>query len=334
MMSGTNISLILFLEMRFFRNIIVVLLCIFFVQTAQAEWKRKKLTVLSWLHSVQFINEQKGWIVGSKGTFLYTLDSGTTWRKKKNFTEDTIRDVHFFDENNGWILCDRNVYSLGNQAPSYLQKTSNGGETWEKVDFTEGTGRERISRFFFDSGKRGFAIGEAGSIFSNTGDLNVWKKQSSPSRYLLLGGTFNDDANACLIGAGGTVFFTQDAGETWKTPTISGNTQNRFNSIFFTDKKNGWIVGSEGKILNSTNGGKLWREQKSNVTNDLKDIAFFDSSNGFAIGDDGMILKTQNGGNVWRPTPLESKHKFERIFLTSKSGWIVGFGGVVYQYSK
>ncbi len=320
--------------MRYFRNIIILFFCLFCFQTVHAEWTKKKLTVLSWLHSVYFISEEKGWIVGSNGTFLYTNDAGKTWLKKKKFTEDTILDVHFFDNKNGWILCERNIYSLGDKSPAYLLKTSNGGETWDRVEFVEGTGRERISGFFFDKSEVGFAVGEAGSIFSNPVEKLVWKKQSSPSRFLLLDGSFQDSSNGCLIGAGGSIFFTKNGGETWNSPIVSGNPKNRFNSIFFANSKTGWVAGSEGKIFFSSNGGRLWREQKSNVTNDLTDIAFFDSSRGFAVGNDGIIAQTQNGGNVWRSIQLDTKHKLEKIFLIGKSGWIVGFGGTVFQFSK
>jgi photosystem II stability/assembly factor-like uncharacterized protein len=318
--------------MRLFRNILILILCLFVVQTANAGWTKKKLTVLAWLHSVHFITEEKGWIVGSNGTFLYTIDAGKTWLKKKNFTDDTILDIHFFDEKNGWILCERNVYSATNVPPSYLLKTSDGGEKWEKIEFSDGTGRERISKFFFGKSEKGIAVGQTGSVFSNSKDSLVWKKQTSPTLFRLLDGSFQDESNSYLVGAGGAIFFTEDSGETWKSPTISGNSKTRFNSIFFATPKVGWVAGAEGKIFSTLNGGKLWRQQNSNTTNDLTSIAFFDSSNGFAIGNDGIVLQTQNGGNVWRPTQLNTKHKLERIFLIGKTAWAVGFGGTVFYY--
>jgi photosystem II stability/assembly factor-like uncharacterized protein len=318
--------------MNRFKNIFAVLILLLCVQTAFADWTKKNLTILSWLHSVQFLNEQKGFIVGSKGTFLYTIDAGKTWLKKKNFTNDTILDVHFATAKTGWLLCERDVYNLRGQAPSYLLKTTDGGETWNKIEFSEGTGKERLTRFFFDKYDKGWAIGEAGSIFKMQPDNDTWKKMNSPSRFLMLDGFFHDSETGIVVGAGGTILFTDDGGETWNQTNLPNLLKTRLNSIFFLNNQQGWIAGAEGKIFTTTNGGKSWRIQQSNTTNTLKDLWFVSASEGFAIGDNGIILHTQSGGNTWRPTKLNKPYNFERLIFTGKTGWAVGFGGTVFKY--
>jgi photosystem II stability/assembly factor-like uncharacterized protein len=318
-------------RLKHFFVIILLLLCF---QNAFADWTKKNLTILSWLHSVQFINEQKGWIVGSKGTFLYTVDAGKTWLKKKNFTNDTILDVHFADSKNGWLLCERYVFNLAGKAPSYLLKTNNGGESWDKIEFSGGTGKERLSRFFFDKYDKGWAIGEAGSIFKMQEDKNIWKKIDLPSKFVMLDGFFNDSENGFVIGAGGTILFTEDGGESWNTSLLPNEAKNRLNAVFFLNQKQAWIVGSEGKIFTTANGGKSWREQNSNVTSTLTDIYFSNPSEGFAIGEEGIILQTQSGGKVWRPTKLNKPYKLERLTFIGKTGWAVGFGGTVFRYDS
>jgi photosystem II stability/assembly factor-like uncharacterized protein len=320
--------------MNRFKQISVIFSLLLCFQSVHADWTKKKLTILSWLHSVYFINEQKGWIVGSKGTFLYTVDAGKTWLKKKNFTSDTILDVHFSDTKNGWLLCERDVYNLRGQAPSYLLKTSDSGEKWDKIEFSEGTGKERLSRFFFDKYDKGWAIGEAGSIFKMQADNQTWKKVDSPSRFVMLDGFFHDNQNGFVIGAGGTVLFTEDGGENWNQTNLPANAKNRLNAIFFLNQEQGWITGSEGKIFTTANGGKIWREQKSNVTSNLTDIWFINASEGFAIGEDGTVLQTQSGGKVWRPIQLNKPYKLERLIFIGKTGWAVGFGGAVFRYDS
>jgi photosystem II stability/assembly factor-like uncharacterized protein len=320
--------------MNRFKHIFVVISLLLCFQTVRADWTRKKLTILSWLHSVQFINEQKGWIAGSNGTLLYTIDAGNTWLKKKNFTKDTILDVHFSDGKNGWLLCERDIYNLRGQSPSYLLKTSNGGEKWDKIEFSEGNGKERLSRFFFDKYDKGWAIGEAGSIFKMQPDNETWKKVTSPSKFVMLDGFFHDAENGFITGAGGTILFTEDGGEGWNQTSLPNGAKNRLNAIFFINQKQGWIAGSEGKIFTTANGGKLWREQKSNVTNNLTDIWFLNNSEGFAIGEEGTVLQTQSGGNVWRPIKINTPHKLERLTFIGKTGWAVGFGGTVFRYDS
>ncbi len=320
--------------MNRFKQFFVVIFLLLCFQNVCADWTKKKLTILSWLHSVQFISEQKGWIVGSNGTFLYTTDAGKTWLQKKSFTKDTILDVHFADAKNGWLLCERDVYNLGGKSPSYLLKTLNGGETWDKIEFSEGTGKERLSRFFFDKYDKGWAIGEAGSIFKMQADNETWKKIATPSRFVMLDGFFHDAENGFVVGAGGTILFTDDGGESWNQTNLPNGAKNRLNAIFFFDQKQGWATGSDGKIFTTANGGKLWREQKSNVVGNLTDIWFLTASEGFAVGEGGTVLQTQSGGKTWRPVKINTPHKLERLTFIGKTGWAVGFGGTVFRYES
>src|SRR5215213_6516117 len=123
----------MFRRMNLVKTVIVLFLFLLCFQTAEAGWIKQSSGTFAWLHSVYFLNENKGWIVGSQGTFLHTEDNGNNWKQTRRFTEDRIRDVYFADERTGWILCERDIYNLGGAAPSYLMKTSDGGETWETV---------------------------------------------------------------------------------------------------------------------------------------------------------------------------------------------------------
>src|SRR4030095_12547938 len=75
---------------------------------AQAQspgWAKVNAGTMAWLHSVFFLDQNRGWVVGSKGTFLATTDGGKTWRQKASVTTDVLRDIYFVDEQNGWVLC-------------------------------------------------------------------------------------------------------------------------------------------------------------------------------------------------------------------------------------
>ncbi|MGH9904993.1 MAG: WD40/YVTN/BNR-like repeat-containing protein, partial [Pyrinomonadaceae bacterium] len=68
------------------------------------EWARQGAGTLARLHSVFFLDQKRGWIVGSKGTLLATVDGGVSWKIKPRPTEDALRDIHFSDELNGWVV--------------------------------------------------------------------------------------------------------------------------------------------------------------------------------------------------------------------------------------
>jgi len=58
----------------------------------------------------------------------------------------------------------------------------------------------------------------------------------------------------------------------------------------------GTIVGEEGVILRTADGGLSWEEQTSGTTNALSSVYFVDALNGWSVGNNGAILHTTNGG--------------------------------------
>ena len=103
-----------------------------FAQTGA--WARQRLSTLAWLHSVFFLDQNRGWAVGSKGTMLVTIDAGKSWQAKSSPTGDVLLDIYFTDEQNGWLVCETNVYELKTKDDprTYLMQTSDGGHTGNK----------------------------------------------------------------------------------------------------------------------------------------------------------------------------------------------------------
>jgi hypothetical protein len=99
---------------------------LFCLQAANAGWIKQKTNSFAWFRDVFFVNEARGWIVGTDGTLLSTSDGGATWEQTHKCTTDAFLQVHFTDENTGWILCERNIYSRGPNGSSYLRKTTDG----------------------------------------------------------------------------------------------------------------------------------------------------------------------------------------------------------------
>ena len=317
--------------MKSVKKFTVLLLLFACFQTARADWTKQKSNTLAWLHDVYFLNEQTGWIVGSSGTFLATKDGGTKWTQNKHFNNDTIRQVYFTDEQNGWLLCERDLFALGKNSPSYLLKTADGGVTWEQIELVNPQ-RKRLTKIFFNKYDSGTAIGETGAFFAMSADKKIWKQQPSPARYLLFDGLFTDDWNGVVVGAGGAVFYTENAGLSWSKADVLGEANVRFNAVFFINQKTGWTVGAAGKIYQTFNGGKVWREQKSNVAKDLNSVFFRNTAEGWAVGSEGTMLHTTTAGNVWTTADLNVKHNLEKVVFAGKKGWAVGFGGTVLSY--
>jgi len=313
-------------------KLLSLFLLLFCVQTASAEWIKQNVNTLAWLRDIYFFNENHGIIAGSGGTFLETKDGGKNWSKRKKFTSDTILQIYFSDEYKGWLLCERDPFNRGENSSAYLLKTTDGGETWDKIEFKDGS-RARVTRIFFNQKGKGFAIGESGAFFEQT-DEETWQKSPSPIRYLLLDGAFFDDSHGAIIGAGGNVYFSEDAGVSWTPANVFGKPATKLNSIFFTNSKNGWIAGANGKIFQTINGGKMWREQNSRVAADLFDVYFKNTAEGWAVGADGIVLHTTTGGNIWNIEETSVKHKLEKVLYVGGKAFAVGFGGTILVYQE
>ena len=93
----------------------------------------------------------------------------------------------------------------------------------------------------------------------------------------------------------------------------------------FTSEDIGYIVGSNGVILKTTNGGNTWTRQTSGTSNGLLSVYFTDENTGYAVGQNGTILKTINGGTAWEAQTSSTTNVLNSVFFTDEStGYVVG----------
>lgn len=301
-------------------------------------WARQRTGTMSWLHSVFFLDQKRGWAAGSKGTLLRTLDGGNTWQQRTASTEDVVRDIFFTDDQTGWLVCEVNAYQLKtNEDPrAYLMKTTDGGENWKRIEIKGFDVDAILVRAVFSRNGRGWTFGEAGSIYTTHDAGDTWTKLQSPTRRLLLGGIFVDDDRGWLVGAGATIIQTSDGGATWYQSTLPQVEKTvRFTAASFVDNRRGWAVGSGGSVFCTANGGRTWRRQESTVAVDLFDVKFVDALEGWAVGAEGTIIHTTDGGEHWTSERSGTQHPLERVFFTDRNrGWAVGFGGTIVAYLR
>lgn len=320
-------------------QILLLLILVPTAALAQSGWARQRTGSFAWLHSLFFLDQNRGWVVGSKGTLLATRNGGTTWETRPTPTADIIRDINFIDEKNGWLVCERNLYDLKtkDEPRTYLMRTNDGGANWTRVNIKGIDVDARLTRAVFSLRGHGWTFGEGGLIFMTRDDGASWTRLSSPTRHLLLGGIFVDEDRGWLVGAGATIIQTADGGETWHQSRLPEATENgvRFAAASFVDNRLGWAVGSGGTIYRTVNGGRTWQQQTSGINNDLLDVKFLDASEGWAVGAEGTIVYTNDGGLHWTLQRSDTEHPLERVFFADRThGWAVGFGGTVVAFVR
>ena len=102
--------------------------------------------------------------------------------------------------------------------------------------------------------------------------------------------------------------------------------------VFFINENIGWIVGAQGKVIKTTNGGNNWQNVSLNTSTSLSSIWFVSSEIGFIVGGNGTVYKTTDGGLNWSSSTLEfGVNLYEVQFYNNESGFITGEGGIVYK---
>ena len=320
---------------RVHRFVILLLLLSAPAVASAGVWESQASGTLAWLRAVYFVDERTGWAVGSKGALLQTEDGGRTWAVRPRPTEDTLRDVYFTNEETGWLVCDRSIYLLKTKEEprSYLLKTVDGGASWSRVEVTGQDVDVLLTRVAFVDEARGWAFGEMGALYATTDGGASWSRQRVPTKHLLLGGAFLEAGQGWLVGAGNTILYNPD-GDGWRAGSSPVSTATRFNAVAFADERRGWAVGERGLLLVTTNGGRAWFAQESNVGVDLTDVKFLDRQTGWACGAEGTIIHTTDGGAHWQIEPSSTRHPLERLSIASRGrAWAVGFGGTIIRYA-
>jgi photosystem II stability/assembly factor-like uncharacterized protein len=303
--------------------------------TKAASWVRQPAGTMAWLHAVYFLDQNRGWVAGSGGTLLETIDGGQTWRKLLPPTKDNLRDVYFADEKTGWLVAERDVLKLktNDEPRTYLLKTEDGGFSWRRVYLNGSDLNARLVRAVFADAERGWVFGETGVVFATRDGGTHWIRQPSPTKHLLLGGVFVDYAHGWLVGAGATILQTSDGGATWQNGNVRDAEGARFTAASFVGNRFGWAVATAGRIFATTDGGRTWFEQRSNVSDDLSDVKFIDASEGWAVGSQGTLLHTRDGGAHWLVESSGTSHALDRLFIIDRNHvWAVGFGGTILNY--
>jgi hypothetical protein len=116
------------------------------------------------------------------------------------------------------------------------------------------------------------------------------------------------------VGRQGVIVASDDGHEWTQVASPVGAMLTR---AYFLDEQQGWIVGYDGTILHSADGGKTWALQHHDPeARALYDVWFRDAQHGIAVGAYGSFYRTTDGGKTWtaESSPLvELGQHFNRV---------------------
>lgn len=100
--------------------------------------------------------------------------------------------------------------------------------------------------------------------------------------------------------------------------------------IFFTNDLIGYMVGADGSIEKTVDGGFHWQTQTSGSTSLLHSVHFVSSTTGIVVGANGTILKTTDSGASWLPQVSGVTEELNSVFFTdTNTGFAVGGNGTI-----
>lgn len=282
------------------------------------------------VQGIAYLDPAHVWISGDYGDILFSGDGGKTWDKQDSgVAEELLCTIRFVNKDAGWAS------GVGGT----IVHTRDGGRSWARQD--SGTENHLLDMFFLDS-RLGWAVGEFGTILRTLDGGTTWLPAGQGEDKMYNAVYFLDNNTGWIVGEFGTILISRDGGLTWEPQQCKdlGSEDDdagwetplpALYSIFFADRLRGWIVGMDGVILHSADGGMTWKKVESGTDKPLYSLVVR-GTQGWAVGNKGVYLTSSDGGMTWAENRDAIKTKFwlrTVAFCNDREGIIGGASGTI-----
>lgn len=249
---------------------------------------------MDFMEAMMFIDDNRGWAVGSQGRIKRTDDGGNNWQTQTvpltDFDKPRLRDVHFVDRNNGWAV----GTAHDNGQTSTVLRTQDGGDTWNLVTVPETMGLWTVH---FRDANTGWIAGEApplganaARIYYTTNGGQTWTSQFNDTPTHVRNLAFTSDTTGYAMVGGDTSYtlaVTSNAGQDWSA--FTGEMLIDVQDMVFANSTVGWVVGMG--ISQTTDGGATWVRQTNPQSRSLQSLFVSGPGRAWAGGDSGAIIR-------------------------------------------
>lgn len=223
-------------------------------------WKPIPKLLLPALKRIRFFNARRGWAIGCPSAMfpsgVFTTDSGgLAWDCLPGPRPASWLAGGFWDPWNGGAA------GRGGLAATIRQGVLGPAEISVPA-------LHDLQRMEVISPSYGWLVGQGGLVFVTTDAAASWRPPPGEVAPPATAAQFDFLAvevrgpKCWVAGSPGTlVFHTTDAGRTWSAAPTGQSLP--LAAITFVDDQNGWAVGQLGTILNTADGGRTWRRQRS-----------------------------------------------------------------------
>jgi photosystem II stability/assembly factor-like uncharacterized protein len=298
-------------------------------------WSQVDVGITGNFTEMCFSDSNTAWLITDDGIILKSMDYGDSWQVAYSSNSMKFSSISFVDEDYGWVagFIETNIAGI--------VRTIDGGVSWTVMELP--LWYPIVDICFVDS-LIGFATCADYEDFKNLAKTadggETWQFILDDIYYgEFYDIVFTDPDHGWLAGSSATVptshgilYYTDDGGTTWYPGENLGiDNLFDFNAVYFINDQTGWMVGSLGNILYSTDGGVYWTKinPESNGYSTLEDVFFIDDLNGWAAGAsfypfESRIFHTTDGGNSWNAQPFLDHMLNSIFFIDPFEGWITG----------
>lgn len=315
-------------------------------------WVAQESGTQASLRGVSAVSATVAWASGSKGTYLRTVDGGTTWRAATvpGAADLDFRAIHAVDQRTVYLL------SIGSGEKSRIYKSTDAGQRWT-LSYTNPDPKGFFDALAFWDATHGMVLGDPVdghfAILTTADGGESWHRQKTPSA-VPNEGAFAA-SNTCLIvrgtreawfgtggPAGARVFHSTDGGQTWsvtKTPIRNDGPSAGIFSMAFSDGRAGIAAGGDYNQVNATlgnvaltsDGGKSWNTPAGAPPHGFRSAVAYlaDRKVWIAAGPSGSDI-SRDDGQTWKQFDTGNFNAIS--FALSQAGWAVGPKGAVARF--
>jgi len=251
-------------------------------------------TIPATLHGMHFIDIQTGFVCGTGGNVLKTIDGGITFNFASVGASVNLNDVYFVNSQTGFVI----------GANGIVYKTTDQAASWSPTSLSSTS----LNKILFIDANTGFIVGNNGKVFKTNDQGATWNSLVSNTLYNLSDIKFFNNV-LYSVGQASRVIKSSDLGATWTEQTIASYPYPDLYSLGFVNNK--ILVGGSGNIF-STDNTTTWNLFIKGVyESNLSDISFSDNNRGVIVGGTGpysVAYSTSDGGNTWIDRKVSSSN--------------------------
>lgn len=282
-------------------------------------------------YDVFFSDAYHGWAVGRSSTawdyqntsmIWCTTDGGKTWTQQYSESGGTgFGVVQFADNLTGWVI-----------GVSEMLKTSDGGNTWERLPLPDDVTGLELTDFVFLDSLNGWLLATPNLVLHTSDGGNTWEVETIPVEqgHGLYKLSFIDSETGWASGVSGEIWQRTEDGTWVQQENPYASIDANMADIRFFDEYEGWAVSSTGYILHTVNGGTTWLLNAVVPEFKLNGMFFSDRYNGWIYGPYGLLYHTTDGGMSWQNLRQGTDSiLMSTSFVDASLGWAAGSGGTI-----